>query len=431
VSDKILREIATADMISDGTLSLGDSSPPRAAHHSVACTPTAGPNPTGDGQLSPATLDQLHTLLLGSPAAEWSPAWRYQAIEFSREPATPYGLLQHHGGCCGVLAAVQAFFVRRLVSPTSGSAGADLSALPAGPLMRDQPLSKEQADVAEARGAALLDALCDILLLAAADGGSAECVANGAHGTVNIVICSKDSLPSRRGLASALACHSVPASRQAVLAFLEARALAFRKPGGSGVVLLVYSLLLTRGLNAVRLQMDSPTAPLIDHRGYCTQELVNLICTGQAVSNVFDGSRTLHATGGGGDSDAVTMRGLEARAPVGLLCLAESSGHCQVGEWYKRPVWPVWLCCMESHYSVVFSPSGAPPPDEQTQASAPFQLVYYDQLGHMDEHILLTVHPAEHPGADGPHGLVPPLDETLRTRWPAARVDWGRTDPLL
>jgi len=431
LSEKVLREITTPDMINDGTRSLGAPPPARAAHHPDACTPTTGLNPPHGGHLLPATLDQLHTLLLGSPTAEWSPAWRYQAIEFSREPATPYGLLQHHGGCCGVLAAVQAFLVRRLLSPSGGGSGADLSTLPAGPLVRDQTPSEVQARVAEARGAALLDALCDILLLAVADGGGAEPVANGAdgHGTVHIAICSKDSLPSRRGVLSALACHSLPASRQAVRAFLEARAPAFCKPGGSGVVLFVYSLLLTRGLDATRLQMDSPTAPLIDRRGYCTQELVNSLCVGRAVSNVFDGSRTLHATGGGGD--AITMHGLESRAPVGLLCLAESLGHCQVGEWYKQPQWPVWLCCMESHYSVLFSPSGVPPPGEHKQGSAPFQLVYYDQLGHMDEHILLTIHPAEHPGAGGPQALVPPLDETLRTRWPAARVDWGHTDPLL
>jgi hypothetical protein len=282
-----------------------------------------------------------------------------------------------------------------------------------------------------------LEAICDILLLAAADGGDAQWPANGERGsgTVHMVTCSKDSLPPRRGLVSALACHSLPASRHAILAFLKEHAHAFCRPGGSGVVLLVYSLLLTRGLGATRLQMDSPTTSLIDRRGYCTQELVNSLCVGRAVSNVFDGSRTLHATdgdrGGSDGGDAVTMHGLEAQAPVGLLCLAESFGHCQVGDWYKRPAWPVWLCCMESHYSVLFSPSGAPPPDKGAEGSALFRLVYYDQLGHMDEHILLTVHPGEHAEAGAPQDLVPPLDETLRTRWPAARVDWGCTDPLL
>lgn len=42
---------------------------------------------------------------------------------------------------------------------------------------------------------------------------------------------------------------------------------------------------------AVRGDMDTPEGALVVEHGYCAQELVNLLLTGRATSNVFDGSR--------------------------------------------------------------------------------------------------------------------------------------------
>lgn len=39
--------------------------------------------------------------------------------------------------------------------------------------------------------------------------------------------------------------------------------------------------------------MDSKENPLIGNHGHCTQEFVNMLLTGQAVSNVFDGFKML------------------------------------------------------------------------------------------------------------------------------------------
>jgi len=396
-SEKVFRELASAEMYTDGTRGLGS----HAAAGAVAVARGGAASPAEE--LAASTVDDLHALLLGSASAEWSPAWRYQGFDFSKEPATPYGLLQKHGGSCGVMAAVQAFLVRFLVAPPNPVRAVDLTS------------PSPHTLGADATAAALLEALCDVLLLATEVHGA-------QGGMVRVVLCSKETLPVRRSLVGALACHSVAASRAELRAFLRPHLPAFSKSGGSGVVLFLYSVLLTRGLETTRSQMDA-SAALVDRRGYCSQELVNTLCVGEAVSNVFDGSRTL------GDGAATAMvRGLSARSPVGLLCLAESLGHCEVGAHYKRPAASVWLCYMESHYSLVFSPTGATPSDD----GAPFQLVYYDPLGHQDEHILLSLTPGAHHAADDDgRDLVPPLDQTLRTRWPGAGIDWGDTEPLL
>jgi hypothetical protein len=62
---------------------------------------------------------------------------------------------------------------------------------------------------------------------------------------------------------------------------------------GNGVVLLLYGVMLSRGLKGIRSDMDSEYSTLIGDHGYCTQESVNLLLTGRAFSNVFDNEKTI------------------------------------------------------------------------------------------------------------------------------------------
>jgi hypothetical protein len=107
----------------------------------------------------------------------------------------------------------------------------------------------------------------------------------------------------------------------------------------TGVLLFVFSLLLTRTCAAVKDDMDDGTVPLIGlphsdvrcHRarrsrspfpragqfGHCSQELVNLLLCGEAHSNIFDGSVSM------GD-DGFTLKGIARRSGVGYLSLLEA-----------------------------------------------------------------------------------------------------------
>ena len=63
---------------------------------------------------------------------------------------------------------------------------------------------------------------------------------------------------------------------------------------GVGLQLLVYSLLLTRGLGTDGYLCDVDvtvgTSALILRNAYGAQELLSLLLTGRAVSNMFDGT---------------------------------------------------------------------------------------------------------------------------------------------
>ncbi|KAI3820350.1 hypothetical protein L1987_07896 [Smallanthus sonchifolius] len=102
-------------------------------------------------------------------------------------------------------------------------------------------------------------------------------------------------------------------------------------------------------LSALLLEdWDDPTQPLVTAPfGHASQEIVNLLLSGMAVANVFDGSMDL----GGG----MFVKGILTPVEVGFLTLLESLNFCKVGQFLKSPKWPIWIIGSESHYTVLFS----------------------------------------------------------------------------
>ena len=73
--------------------------------------------------------------------------------------------------------------------------------------------------------------------------------------------------------------------------------------------------------------MDEPNGKLMGAHGYCTQDMVNLLLIGRAVSNVFNDTVTLDGPPG---EKATVLRGVNKRSDVGLLSLFEHYKSCQV-----------------------------------------------------------------------------------------------------
>ena len=84
----------------------------------------------------------------------------------------------------------------------------------------------------------------------------------------------------------------------------------------------MYSLLLSRTPDIVREDMDEPGS-LTAEFGHGTQELMNLLLSGRAVSQVFDGVKPL------GDSGLV-LRGIEGQTDIGFLSFHEAMRQVSV-----------------------------------------------------------------------------------------------------
>nr|XP_039250604.1 ubiquitin carboxyl-terminal hydrolase MINDY-3-like [Styela clava] len=114
-----------------------------------------------------------------------------------------------------------------------------------------------------------------------------------------------------------------------------------------GVLSFLYSVILTRGIENIRNEMDSQDVCLIDSiHGHGSQNLINLMICGEAVSNVWDGIKYI---------SGLQLRGIPCQCDIGFLTLLEKFRYCSVGESLKRPKYPVWIIGSETHLTLLFT----------------------------------------------------------------------------
>ncbi|KAF0689568.1 Aste57867_18987 [Aphanomyces stellatus] len=367
----------------------------RTASASLTGVSTGAPSCTARGKALPAAeVAALRKLLFNDPKKKLSSHWTHQGFPFSTVPGLGYGIIQHEGGPCGVMAVVQGYVLFYLLKD--------------GSVDNATPSQLQKA---------LVQALTHIIWQAA-NGLACKVALTDHTGTPSLDHMVVSQLQSRHDLEQFVSSH--------VDQFAEAK--------GYGVVLLVASVMLSRGLAIIEGDMDTATGivpTLIGNHDYCTQEMVNLLLVGYAASNVFDGFKDL----GGDAGDAMLLRGIQKRGLVGFLTLFEAYDYMVVGDHLKVPVESIWVVCSESHYSVFFvDPSKNSSTSDELGNAAPFDLIYFDGLANQDEVIRLSVHPyglASKPEKAQQKDLVPPLNLVIQTKWPCAIIDWNGTDPLL
>ena len=86
-----------------------------------------------------------------------------------------------------------------------------------------------------------------------------------------------------------------------------------------GVILLVYSVILTRGVDQVRKDMDLEENALLNEFGYASQELINLMLVGRAASNVHDGDKDM--------GEDLILKGIHRQSEIGFLTFFEHFGY--------------------------------------------------------------------------------------------------------
>ncbi|KAG7493458.1 hypothetical protein JOB18_009233 [Solea senegalensis] len=350
------------------------------------------------------TAMELKILLLGSSQNCFSVEWRNQGFTFSETHDLRYGIVQKKGGPCGVLASIQAFVLKKMLFENTESSNASLQSL--------TPSSS-------ARRKCLVLALAEILWRAGKEKRATVAVSSGR---------SHFSPPGRyksEGVLEKITLVSVDSVEDLKL-HLEQHIEQF-ETGELGCILLTISAVLSRSIDKVREDMDVPTTTLIGAHGYCTQELVNLLLCGRAVSNVFDNDMELDS----GNGNITLLKGIKSRCDVGLLSLFEHYNICKVGAYMKSPHYPIWVVCSESHFSVLFGLQRELLTN--LERSLEFDLYYYDGLANQQEEIRLTVSVGKSTMShqDLSTDLTPPLEHCIQTRWPCAFVSWNDTEPIL
>ena len=88
-----------------------------------------------------------------------------------------------------------------------------------------------------------------------------------------------------------------------------------------GVISFVLSVILSRSLPVILDEVDDKNQSLIlPEFGHCSQELVNLMICGKAVTNIHDGDKAL---GDPNDADCFILRGIAPNQEIGFLTTLE------------------------------------------------------------------------------------------------------------
>ncbi|XP_063780397.1 probable ubiquitin carboxyl-terminal hydrolase MINDY-4 [Pseudophryne corroboree] len=342
---------------------------------------------------------ELKKLLFGSPLFCFSEEWRTQSFTFSNTSSLKYGFVQKKGGPCGVLAAVQACVLKHLL------------------FGKDSDISSALQPSDTRRSSCLYKAIAEILWRA---GESKEAVVTLSSGRQQF---SPAGRYKADGILESLILYSFT-KYEDLVTFLQQNVNQFEY-GPFGCILLTLSAILSRSIETVQKDFDVPTNCLIGAHAYCTQELVNLIMGGRAVSNVFNDVVELDS----GNGNITILKGITSRGEIGFLSLFEHYSVCQVGSYLKTPKYPIWVVCSESHFSVLFCLKKELMSD--WKAERRFDLYYYDGLANQQEEIRLTVDTSRAGTEDRENDLIPPLEYCIRTKWKGALVDWNGTEPIL
>ena len=346
---------------------------------------------------------ELRNLIFGSIKCAFLTEWCDQNFSFSCSFTRPdklrFGIVQKRGGPCGILAAVQAIVLKYLLFSTD-----------------DVVPNESFLNVRDSqRTSCLVQAVTEIIWRAGAF----------KRATLAIMAVRKqiNSLPHEYrcdGITEYVVTSHF--NTKIELESAVKQHINSYENGKGSCILLLYSAILSRGIDNVKKDMDEPSGKLMGAHNYCTQEMINLMLVGRATSNAFNNSLQL--------DEMTLLKGIHTQSEVGLLSLFEHYGSCKIGDYYKTPKYPIWLVCSESHFTVLFGLN----PNLTSKFNFPstITLYYYDGLANQDEVIRLTVDTtAEVEDSDVNFALVPPLEHCIRTKWSRAYIDWNDTEPLL
>ncbi|XP_065091249.1 inactive ubiquitin carboxyl-terminal hydrolase MINDY-4B isoform X2 [Ochlerotatus camptorhynchus] len=205
----------------------------------------------------------------------------------------------------------------------------------------------------------------------------------------------------------------------------------FTENPGPGALLLLYSGVVTRGMENLRNDLDAPKgAHLMGPYEEGSLNIVTLMLTGRATPYLHNGVVYV------GDEDhyALPQFGILGRGSIGLLVWegeneAMRSASRQPGSRLKTPATPVWVSCCCGHFGVLFNSNRELL--RNYHAEKRFELHYYTLAGC---YLAMTVdNRQQEEGADDGQEegerkqndmVSTPLERLIHTKWMEAKITY-------
>ncbi|XP_051535737.1 inactive ubiquitin carboxyl-terminal hydrolase MINDY-4B isoform X2 [Myxocyprinus asiaticus] len=387
---------------------------PYSIPHTLAVSPSLGGQP-----LSPEIAVNLRKILFGNTFHVFNYEWKKSFFKF-REPFSDmsYALEAERGGARAIQMVVQAHIIKYLLF---------------GRQMNPECTIQSLVDVGEKeQRKALADALTDILWTAGEEQTATVSLVTSERCFTPQLDYKMDSFTERLQLFTFK-------KKKDVTAFIYEHIQCFKEEGSHGIILFLYSLIFSRSIDRIRADFDFSTTYLLNltlGNFVCRQALLNLLLTGRASPNIFNGTllNDEHSK-----PLAHPLHGVLTRSDVGyLLWNREQFDHAnlpQVGSMLKTPKLPIWVCNINGTYSVLFSPNRSLLSDWKMEHL--FYLYFYNGQPSQSTTTMLTIDTHSHHWEAGnndiqgdPEKRFPSVEMTIRTKWEGAVIDWNGTVPF-
>ncbi|XP_030263109.1 inactive ubiquitin carboxyl-terminal hydrolase MINDY-4B isoform X1 [Sparus aurata] len=369
----------------------------------------------GGAPVTPQLTESLRRILFGGTFHVFNYEWRKSVFQFRESDSEfSYALETDRGGTRPIQMVVQARVIKHLLFVRqSSSEGRTLQSLCVGP--RDQER-------------ALAVALSDSLWLAGQEVSATVTLVTEDYCITPHLDYKLDNFTERLQLFTFN-------NKDDVRKFIFDRIQCFTDEGSHGVILFLYSLICSRTVDRLKEDLDSTTSHLLYlslGNFVCRQALLNLLLTGRASPNVFNGTVNF---GEDGRPLEHPLQGVMSRSDVGYLHWSreqmERGRLPPVGSMLKTPRFPVWLCSINNSHSVLFSVNRSLLSDWKMEHL--FHLFYYN--GQTNQTTRLTVDTHSHhweasSSHSDPEKRFPSLEMTIRTKWDGAAIDWNSTVPF-
>ncbi|XP_045359237.1 inactive ubiquitin carboxyl-terminal hydrolase MINDY-4B [Leopardus geoffroyi] len=368
---------------------------------------------SGGSPISLAMATKLRQSLFGNTIHVFSYDWKKAYFRF-HDPFSDlaFTLEVGKGGARSIQMAVQGFIIKDLLFTRKGK-DCNFHSLCA--------VSKQEQQQA------LAAALAGILWAAGAAEKATVCLVTEHTYVTSNPDYSGDDFTERLQLFELL-------EKEATEKFIYDHLQCFKEEGGHGVILFLYSLIFSRTFERLQKDLDASSTHLLQpHAGgfLCRQAVLNMILTGRASPNVFNGCQK-------GKSQEI-LHGVLTRSDVGYLWWGKDTSEddrlSQVGSRLKTPKLPIWLCNINGNSSVLFSTNRQLLSDWKGERR--FDLYFYGGQPPQKKPVQLTVDTHSHhwernqPG-DG-HGAgrrFSPVEMLIRTKWREATINWNGTIPF-
>ncbi|KAK8386571.1 hypothetical protein O3P69_010893 [Scylla paramamosain] len=318
--------------------------------------------------------------------------------------AQAYGLRVPNSSTKGFVMCVQAFVLKHLLF-SSRKLGA----------VADVPKLLRTTRAAQVE--ALLGALSDMLWTAGGRQGAVLCLAHSEGNS------SDDPQYMNDGCTEKIVVFQL-GSYEEVKYTIKKYLFEMVTEGHHGMLLFLYSIVLSRTFPALQEDMSGETHPLIQTNGSIHPCLVTLLLTGRATHHLHNGI----IYEGDENTMARPKTGILQRAEVGLLVWKrQDGGPVVVGSRLKTPSLPIWVTRCNDAYGILFNPNRDLIRDYHAENR--FDLYYYSSNSSQNATTILTID-TRSPSFREEYQLSP-LENLIHTKWMDAEVNWNGTAPYV